>query len=69
MGRLVEVADTKLYVEERGEPSAFPLLVFHGGPGLDHTEFGDYLDPLAEGGSYRLVLVDERACCKTTKAP
>jgi len=27
MGRLVEVADTKLYVEERGDPSAFPLLV------------------------------------------
>src|SRR5262245_61998267 len=24
MGRLVEVADTKLYVEERGEPLAFP---------------------------------------------
>ena len=33
MGRLVEVADTKLYVDERGEPSGFPLLVFHGGPG------------------------------------
>src|SRR5215470_9098655 len=33
MGRLVEVADTKLYVEERGQPSAFPVLVFHGGPG------------------------------------
>ena len=49
MGRLVEVADTKLYVEERGEPSGFPLLVFHGGPGLDHTWFGDYLDPLTEG--------------------
>ena len=48
MGRLVEVADTKLYVEERGEPSAFPLLVFHGGPGLDHTWFADYLDPLTE---------------------
>jgi proline iminopeptidase len=61
MGRLVEVADTKLYVEERGEASAFPLLVFHGGPGLDHTEFGDYLDPLTEGGAYRLVLADERA--------
>ena len=67
MGRLVEVADTKLYVEERGEPSAFPLLVFHGGPGLDHTEFGDYLDPLAEGGSYRLVLVDERACGRSDR--
>lgn len=61
MGRLVEVADTKLYVEERGDPSAFPLLIFHGGPGLDHTMFGDYLDPLADGGRYRLVLVDERA--------
>jgi pimeloyl-ACP methyl ester carboxylesterase len=64
MGRLVEVADTKLYVEERGEPSAFPLLVFHGGPGLDHTWFADYLDPLTEGGSYRLVLAGrhDRTC-------
>jgi proline iminopeptidase len=61
MGRLVDVADTRLYVEERGEAAAFPLLVFHGGPGLDHTEFGAYLDPLTSGGRYRLVLVDERA--------
>lgn len=68
MGRLVEVADTKLYVEERGEPSAFPLLVFHGGPGLDHTMFGDYLDPLTDGGHYRLVLVDERACGRSDRA-
>ena len=62
-----EVADTKLYVEERGEPSAFPLLVFHGGPGLDYTMFGDYLDRLTEGGSYRLVLVDERACGRSDR--
>jgi proline iminopeptidase len=67
VGRLVEVADTKLYVEERGQPSAFPLLVFHGGPGLDHTEFGDYLDPLTDGGGYRLVLVDERACGRSDR--
>jgi len=67
MGRLVEVADTKLYVEERGEPSAFPLLVFHGGPGMDHTMFGDYLDPLTDGGSYRLVLADERACGRSDR--
>jgi len=33
MGRLVEVADTRLYVEERGEPSAFPLLFSTAGPG------------------------------------
>jgi len=67
MGRLVEVADTRLYVEERGEPDAFPLLVFHGGPGLDHTCFGDYLDPLTDGGDYRLVLVDERACGRSDR--
>ena len=67
MGRLVEVADTRLYVEERGEPSGFPLLVFHGGSGLDHTEFGDYLDPLTEGGRYRLVLADERACGRSDR--
>ncbi len=68
MGRLVEVADTNLYVEERGEPQAFPLLVFHGGPGLDHTMFGDYLDPLTGGGRYRLVLVDERACGRSDRS-
>jgi len=67
MGRLVEVAVTKLYVEERGQPSAFPVLVFHGGPGLDHTWFGDYLDPLTDGGRYRLVLVDERACGRSDR--
>jgi len=69
MGRLAEVADTRLYIEERGAPSAFPVLVFHGGPGLDHTMFGDYLDPLTEGGDYRLVLVDERACGRSDRSP
>jgi hypothetical protein len=33
MGRLVEVADTRLYADERGEPSAFPLLVSMAAPG------------------------------------
>jgi proline iminopeptidase len=68
MGRLVDVADTKLYVDERGEESAFPLLIFHGGPGLDHTWFGDYLDPLTDDGRYRLVLVDERACGRSDRS-
>jgi len=43
------------------------VLVFHGGPGLDHTWFGDYLDPLTDGGRYRLVLVDERACGRSDR--
>jgi pimeloyl-ACP methyl ester carboxylesterase len=29
--------------------------------------FGDYIDPLAQGGSYRLVLVDERACGRSDR--
>lgn len=67
MGRLVPVADTELFVDERGSASAFPLLVFHGGPGLDHTVFADYLDPLADDGRYRVVLVDERACGRSQR--
>ena len=56
-GRLVQVLDTRLFVEERGE--GFPVVVLHGGPGLDHHEFGDYLDPL--GDEFRLILVDQRS--------
>jgi proline iminopeptidase len=58
-GRLVPVHDTQLYVVERGAADGLPVLVLHGGPGLDHTMFGDYLDAL--GSRYRLVLVDGRA--------
>ena len=58
-GRLVPVHDTHLFIVERGPEHALPVLVLHGGPGLDHTMFGDYLDPLAD--HYRLVLIDGRA--------
>jgi proline iminopeptidase len=44
-------------VVERG--TGYPLLLLHGGPGLDHRMFGDYLDGLTD--QYRLVLVDQRA--------
>lgn len=57
MGGLVSIGGTRLNVVERG--SGYPLLVLHGGPGLDHHEFGDYLDPL--GDEYRLLFVDQRA--------
>jgi proline iminopeptidase len=58
VGRLVPAHDTHLFVVERGPEDGFPVLVLHGGPGLDHTMFGDYLDPLAD--RYRLVLIDGR---------
>src|ERR671937_1422998 len=46
----------KLNVEQVG--SGFPLIVLHGGPGLDHSMFRPYLDPL--GDDFRLLYVDER---------
>jgi proline iminopeptidase len=56
-GHHVDIGDTRLYVVERGQ--GYPLLLVHGGPGLDHHMFGDYLDPLAD--QFRLILVDLRA--------
>jgi proline iminopeptidase len=59
VGRLVPAHDTELFVVERGNPDGLLVVVVHGGPGLDHTMFGDYLDPL--GDRYRLALIDSRA--------
>lgn len=65
-GRLVAIDDTSLWVVERGSDDGLPLLALHGGPGLDHHEFADYLDPLTEVG-VRLVLVDQRACGRSER--
>ena len=46
----------EMFVHEVG--SGFPLIVLHGGPGLDHTHFRPWLDPL--GDDLRLLYVDER---------
>jgi proline iminopeptidase len=59
-GQLVRIDDTSLWVESRGPDEGHPLIVLHGGPGLDHHEFADYLDPLTDSG-VRLLLVDQRA--------
>lgn len=67
-GRLVPIDDTSLWVVERGPDDGLPLLVLHGGPGLDHHEFADFLDPLTDRG-IRLVLVDQRACGRSERAP
>src|SRR6266513_3224130 len=53
----VELSDGyELFVEALG--TGFPLVVLHGGPGMDHTMFRPYLDPL--GDEFRLLYVDER---------
>ena len=56
---MVPISDTRLFVSERGSQNNYPLIVLHGGPGLDHHSFGDYLDALTD--HYRLILVDQRA--------
>jgi proline-specific peptidase len=67
-GELVRIDDTSLWVVSRGPADGDPLIVLHGGPGLDHHEFGDYLDPLAEDG-IRLLLVDLRAQGRSEPTP
>lgn len=62
---LVDIGDTRLNVSERGK--GYPLMVLHGGPGLDHHEFGDYLDPLCD--HFQLILVDMRAQGKSDICP
>lgn len=62
----MSIDDTALWVVERGHDDDLPLLVLHGGPGLDHHEFADFLDPLTERG-VRLVLVDQRACGRSER--
>ena len=67
-GRHVRIDDADLWVVERGPDDGLPLVVLHGGPGLDHHEFGDYLDPLCDRG-VRLVLTDLRANGRSEMTP
>src|SRR5438067_11273220 len=46
----------RMFVQEVG--GGFPLIVLHGGPGMDHSMFRPWLDPL--GDEFRLLYVDER---------
>jgi proline iminopeptidase len=64
-GRLVAAGDTSLFVVERGD-GALPLFILHGGPGLDHSMFGTYLDGL--GDICRLLLVDQRSQGRSSAA-
>ena len=46
----------RIFVEDVGD--GFPVILLHGGPGLDHTIFRPWLDPLPD--EFRLLYVDER---------
>ncbi len=51
-----EVNGTNLYYETHGEGA--PILIMHGGLGLDHTCFMPWLEPLA--AENELILYDHR---------
>jgi proline-specific peptidase len=63
---LVVAGDTELFVLERGD-GPLPLVVLHGGPGLDHTMFGHHLDGLSD--ICRLLFVDLRSQGRSRPAP
>lgn len=53
---MIAAPDAKIYCKSIGNGP--PLLLLHGGPGADHTDFLPFVLPLAE--SRRLILIDQR---------
>ncbi len=58
---LKKINGTKLYVKIMGEGE--PLLIVHGGPGLNHSYLMPHLNVLAK--KYKLIFYDQRASGKS----
>lgn len=54
----VTIDGARLFCLPLGSEQNYPLIVLHGGPGLDHTMFRPWLDPL--GDTFRLIYLDLR---------
>src|SRR4051794_35647974 len=54
----VTIEGARVFYEPVGPEENYPLIVLHGGPGLDHTEMHPWLDGLSD--TFRLIYVDER---------
>jgi len=61
--RTLLLVDADLHCTEEGE--GLPLLVHHGGPGLDHTVIAPHLGPLAQ--DLRLVCYDHRGSGRSAR--
>ncbi len=59
---LKKINGAALFISVRG--SGEPLLVLHGGPGLNHSYFLPFLAKLEE--KYRVIYYDQRACGRST---
>ncbi len=55
---LTTINGARLYIRTMG--SGDPLIVVHGGPGLNHAYFLPHLESLAK--NHRLIFYDQRAC-------
>ncbi len=68
MAGLVEVGGTRVFVDERGDADAPPLLFIHGGPGQGSYDFmrsvGDSL-----AAKLRLIGVDQRGTLRSDPLP
>jgi len=53
---------TQLYCKSVG--TGTPVLIIHGGPGLDHSYFLPHMEKLAD--SYELIFFDQRGCGRST---
>jgi proline iminopeptidase len=62
---LREINGVPLYLKIMGKGE--PLLVVHGGPGMNHSYFIPHLDKLAE--RYQVIYYDQRACGKSGIPP
>jgi proline iminopeptidase len=55
---MLSVNGTSLFIREIG--TGTPIIIVHGGPGLNHTYFLPHLNALSK--KYRLIFYDQRAC-------
>jgi proline iminopeptidase len=60
--RLLNVNGTEINVRIVGSGS--PILIVHGGPGLNHTYFLPHFTTLAK--RHKLIFIDQRACGKSS---
>lgn len=54
----IEVDGVSLFCTAVGSPENYPIILLHGGPGLDHTEMHPWLDPLSD--EFYLIYCDLR---------
>ena len=54
----VTIDGARIFYLPVGSPERYPLIMLHGGPGLDHTELHPWLDALAD--TFYLIYVDQR---------